>query len=216
MKATPMRLFFLLAFGSVAGAAQTGDLEPPGPPAPTMVTLQDIYDRFDGCPGGGLEGVPKTGQTTSYASGDDGEYQAGVSVDPRFTDNGDGTVKDNLTGLIWVKDASCFGGSRSWDNALSDANGLASGSCGLADGSVAGEWRLPNVRELHSLIDFGQSNPALPPGHPFSGVPPNDSWWSATTFLRLPSYAWFVNVETGDIYASAKVSTGFVWPVRTP
>jgi len=62
--------------------------------------------------------VPKSGQTACWdesgypidcvGTGQDGEYQGGVSVDPRFTDNGDGTVTDNLTGLIWLKDANCF------------------------------------------------------------------------------------------------------------
>ena len=47
--------------------------------------------------------VAKTGQTTSFASGDDGDLQEGVaSPSPRFTNNGDGTVTDNLTGLIWL------------------------------------------------------------------------------------------------------------------
>ncbi len=55
-------------------------------------------------------GVLKTGQTTTFATGDDGDYQAGVPVpNPRFTDNGDGTVTDNLTGLTWLKNASCLG-----------------------------------------------------------------------------------------------------------
>ena len=48
--------------------------------------------------------LPKTGQTTSYAAGDDGALQKGVaSPNPRFTDNGNGTVTDNLTGLIWLE-----------------------------------------------------------------------------------------------------------------
>ena len=52
----------------------------------------------------------KTGQTVSYALGDDGDLQKGVMWPvPRFTDNGSGTVTDNLTGLIWLKDANCFG-----------------------------------------------------------------------------------------------------------
>ena len=52
--------------------------------------------------------VPKTGQTTGYATGDDGALQKGVAwPNPRFTDNGDGTVTDNLTGLIWLKNANC-------------------------------------------------------------------------------------------------------------
>ena len=58
-------------------------------------------------------------------TGQDGEFQAGVDwASPRFTDNGDGTVTDNLTGLRWLKDADCFG-ARSWSEALSDANTLA-------------------------------------------------------------------------------------------
>ena len=48
--------------------------------------------------------VPKTGQTTSYATGDDGNHQTGISSpNPRFTDNGDGTVMDKQTGLVWLK-----------------------------------------------------------------------------------------------------------------
>jgi hypothetical protein len=47
--------------------------------------------------------LPKTGQTTSYADYDDGYYKVGNPVDPRFTDNGDGTISDNATGLMWVK-----------------------------------------------------------------------------------------------------------------
>jgi hypothetical protein len=43
--------------------------------------------------------VPKTGQTTAYVAGNDGYLEKGVAwPDPRFTDNGDGTVTDNLTG----------------------------------------------------------------------------------------------------------------------
>ena len=57
--------------------------------------------------------VPKTGQTTAYAAGDDGTLQKGVaSPTPRFTDHGNGTVTDNLTGLIWTKDANAFGVKR--------------------------------------------------------------------------------------------------------
>ena len=63
---------------------------------------------------GGGSGYPapvhKTGQTTSYATGDDGDLEKGVAwPNPRFTDNSDGTVTDNLTGLIWLKNANCFG-----------------------------------------------------------------------------------------------------------
>jgi hypothetical protein len=128
-----------------------------GPPTPVAQTGQTGCWDFNGT------------SIECIGTGQDGEYQDGESVDPRFTDNGDGTVTDNLTGLIWLQDPTCFG-LRNWTDALSDANTLANGSCGLTDGSIAGDWRLPNVKEFQSLIDFGQHDPALPPGHPFSGV----------------------------------------------
>ena len=57
--------------------------------------------------------VPKTGQTTIYAAGDDGALQKGVAwPTPRFTDNDNGTVTDNLTGLIWMKNANAFGAKK--------------------------------------------------------------------------------------------------------
>jgi hypothetical protein len=98
--------------------------------------------------------VPKTGQTTSYATGDDGDLKKGVAwPTPRFTDNNNGTVTDNLTGLIWMKNANAFG-MRTWAQALSDANGLHDdGINDLKDGSQAGDWRLPNRKELESLVD---------------------------------------------------------------
>lgn len=182
--------------------------------------------------------VPKTGQTTCWnaagsviacaGTGQDGQYQAGIEpkVDAifgaayntpawtgvRFTDNGDGTVTDNLTALIWLKNANCFG-TRVWALALTDANGLASGSCGLSDGSVAGNWRLPNGNELHSLIDATQSNPALPAGHPFTGVQ-NDSYWTSTTVDYQPDGAVVVGMSNGGPVGGFKTGAAYVWAVR--
>jgi hypothetical protein len=120
-------------------------------------------------------------------------------------------VKDNLTGLIWLKNPNCFG-LEYWHPALSDVSTLASGACGLTDGSVAGDWRLPNVKELQSLIDFSQVDPALPPGHPFSGV----GWlyWSSTT-AQFPDHAWYVSLGNGLVSFEPK-GLGYhnVWPVR--
>ena len=219
MKTTTMRFLLLLAIGSVLFlSARAGDLEPPGPPAPTMVTLQEIFDKLDA-----LGGVPKTGQTGCWlatgapipcaGTGQDGDHRAGVSVGQRFTDNGDGTVKDNLTGLVWLKDANCFG-LQGWTDALSDANGLANGSCGLTDGSVAGDWRLSNVKELQSLIDFGEVFPALPPGHPFSGVGVQSVYWSSTTHQITLNFAWLVEVEDGRVTIGGKALLNTGWPVR--
>jgi hypothetical protein len=158
--------------------------------------------------------VPKTGQTITYLPGDDGALQKGVAwPTPRFTDNGNGTVTDNLSRLIWMKNASAFG-TKNWADALTTANTLASGSGGLNDGSKAGDWRLPNPRELQSLIDFGRFTPALPEGHPFTGVDSTLYYWSSTTYAFLTSLAWAVHLSDGIQYNRNKNDSENVWCVR--
>ena len=156
--------------------------------------------------------VPKTGQTTSYAAGDDGDLEKGVAwPNPRFTDNSNGTVTDNLTGLIWLKNAECFG-PRVWTAALTDANTLNNRECGLTDGSVEGDWRLPNVREMQSLIDYGRYNPALPSGYPFTGAQ-SEYYWTSSTYPDS-TYAWIMYLGNGSVGLIDKTPTFYVWPVR--
>ena len=65
--------------------------------------------------------------TTSYTPGDDVDLQSVVEwYEPRFTNHGDGTVTDNLTGLKCLNNANCFGG-RHWHEAIGDCNGLSAG-----------------------------------------------------------------------------------------
>jgi hypothetical protein len=221
---------FIVTVLLLPGLARAGSLDPPGPPttAGTMRTLDEIYNKLDQLVPGvsGLAPVEKTGQTKCYDTsgvlidcldtGQDGEIQAGVLWPaPRFTDNADGTVTDNLTGIIWLKDADCFG-RRIWTDALSEANGLASGSCGLTDGSNAGDWHLPNVKELQSLIDYGQYNSALPPGYGsiFNDVQSHE-YWSSTTYEDDTVCAWGVGIRNGSVkYGSKESYALYVWPVR--
>jgi hypothetical protein len=163
---------------------------------------------------GGSAAVPRTGQTTNYATGDDGGLRKGVAWPSlRFTDNTNGTVTDNLTGLIWLTNANCFG-VKGWTTALSSANSLASGTCGLTDGSTAGQWRLPNVKELQSLIDFSKFNPALSTGYPFGTSVQNGYYWSASSGAYDTTSAWVVNLSSGYLYAGGKTFSYYVWPVR--
>jgi len=166
------------------------------------------------CPPDGPAPVEKTGQTTSQADYDDGYYQRGVTPPAQwFKDNGNGTVTDNKTGLIWLKNANCFGYA-TWALALSACNALPRGSCGLTDGSIAGDWRLPNRFELESLLDLGQYNPALPLGHPFTNV--STPCWSSTTYAGSTGSAFLVNFYSGgvDAYGKSTYQNGYVWPVR--
>lgn len=157
--------------------------------------------------------VPKTGQTVSYGNRDDGELQKGVAwPDPRFTDNLDGTVTDNLTGLIWLQDGTRFG-DRSFANALAACNALADDGVALTDGSLAGDWRLPNVWELGSLTDFNEKGPALPVGHPFT-ITNAGNYWTSTTTATNSNRAWIMGMGIGRIQNSAKGQLNGVWPVR--
>lgn len=177
--------------------------------------------------------VPRTGQTTSYATGDDGAKQKGVPLpNPRFTDKGDGTVSDNLTGLIWLKNANCTASfasvSKKWSDVLTAVAALKSGDCSLSDGSAAGDWRLPNQKELASLVNLQYYGPALSnnagtaqwtSGLPFSNVPTSVgiSYWSSTPYTPSPSTSiYVVDFYAGLVSSVFKTATtsSYVWPVR--
>ena len=147
----------------------------------------------------------KTGQTVTGGTNDDGALRLGVAwPEPRFSANGE-CVTDNLTGLMWVKDAN-IAGLKTWNDALTFTNDIT--ICGYVD------WRLPNSKELFSLIDRSQSGPALPASYPFTGAQ-SDPYWSSTTYASDSTKAWTVDMLLGDLLPLIKTSqTAFVWPVR--
>lgn len=112
-----------------------------------------------------------------------------------LTDNGDGTVTDNHTGLMWQNADS--GTSLTWDEALRYAEGL----------TLAGrdDWRLPNVKELQSINDESLTNPSLDRTY-FSGTLPAENW-SSTTQVNQPSQAWTVDFTLGIVSYRAKTET---------
>jgi hypothetical protein len=171
--------------------------------------------------------LPQTGQTGCYnesnnvipcsTTGQDGELQKGTAwPNPRFTVNNNGTVTDNLTGLVWLKNANCAAinlGPSVWATALANANALANGACGLTDASAAGDWRLPNIVELESLVDLSQDNPPLPADHPFSNVQ-SSLYWSSSTSANITGTAWSLSMVNGYVYDDYKSTKRLVWPVR--
>jgi hypothetical protein len=170
--------------------------------------------------------LARTGQVASYAAGDDVAQLRGVAwPGARFVDNSDGTITDRLTGLVWLKDAGCFGRAN-WSTALSAANQLANGTCGLADGSSAGQWRMPNANELESLVDVSQANPAVSSGSGFKNVQLAAAYWSSTTYTAGPGNAmairftdgrWINGADSGDggFSNNKTAAANALWPVKS-
>jgi hypothetical protein len=207
--------------------------EPIAAPGSTGHTLTQAYDLVSE-----RSRPAKTGQILCYdpsspysvitcgatTAGQDGNLQKGVKwPSPRFTDNlvsgtSNGTVTDNLTGLIWLKVANYNSttsttGTAARDAALTFCNALHTGQCGLTDDSKANDWRLPNLRELQSLIDYANARPALPTGHPFTGVQ-SGFYWSSTSAAANTGSAWGVSLDDGGVYLDTKTLAYYVWPVR--
>ncbi len=159
---------------------------------------------------------------------------AGISID-----NGNGTMTDTSTGLVWLKNANCTDSSggitppyatsyganyMSWYDAQTWSSGLASGACGLRDGSHAGEWRVPTVDELKSLIsgpgtpvwrcsDFNCTNYDYSRAEPASWLTSQgftavqaDVYWSSSTYPDYPEDAWGVSMDYGNVYNYGKSS----------
>lgn len=150
--------------------------------------------------------VPKTGQKNLYLAGDDGHWVKGVaSPVPRFSVQADtNVVLDNLTGLMWGRHAN-LAGYVSLANAIAYCTNLTWG--GYQD------WRVPNVRELQSLLDFGQSGLILPTENPFLGVQP-DHYWSSTTVPWDGTVGYIVHLGYGRTIHDYKSNPWGVWPVR--
>ena len=167
----------------------------------------------------GIAQLWKTGQTISYYPGDDGDLEKGIAwPDPRFSDNGDGTVTDKLTSLMWLKDGNCFG-PQSWQVALDKVKDFNihsdSYDCKNYTASYT-DWRLPNRKELLTLNDFSKYNPAIPEGHPFVNIPPEkQSYWSSTSDYRY-NEAYCFGIWAGGLGGVDKSSSPglYVWPVR--
>lgn len=135
------------------------------------------------------------------------------ATDPRFVPNISGEeVTDTQTGLIWRRcsegqtwTGSACGGSAglyAWESALAEAKSVA-GSTGVA-------WRLPNVKELQTLVHRGSIKPAVD-----SSVFPNtpSSWfWTSTPYAGDACCAWYVNFFDG--YVSTDRRYGYNGAVR--
>ncbi len=152
-------------------------------------------------------GLPATGQTSCFnfvdglwveapcndapCPGQDGSLQAGCPIAGRFVDNGNGTVTDNCTGLMWQQDTADvrdpISNTLVWCDAIEYCDKLF--FAGYDD------WRLPNARELQSIVDYGRQEPAIDPV--FAALP--QYYWSSTTYLQGNNDAWGVGFNVGYV-----------------
>ena len=145
--------------------------------------------------------VPDTGQTGDYTAtfGEDSDYTINP---PSYTDNGNGTVTDNVTGLVWQKQDDAT--PRTWDAAITYCSGNAAGLPGTG-------WRLPTDFELTTIVDYGRSYPAIDPV--FIGTQ-SSYYWSSTTYVNDSTYAWYVNFYYGVVRYNGKTISYYVRCVR--
>ena len=177
---------------------------------------------------------PATGQTTCWDSGggnisctgtgQDGDIQAGKTL--RYQDNGDGTIKDKVTGLTWEK-KSDDGSIHDKDTLYTWANAFAVHIADLNTANFAGhnEWRLPNVKELQSIVDYETFSPAVDPVFDTDcaasctvltcSCTQASGYWSSSTWAGDPTVAWFVHFYAGNVLANYKSPNfAFVRAVR--
>jgi uncharacterized protein DUF1566 len=115
---------------------------------------------------------------------------------------GGAAVLDKETGRVWERSPGMFIPQNWFD------------TVGLCSSRVIGPrwgWRLPTIEELASLLDTARSDPALPPGHPFTV--PSGTYWSATSTSNGTN-AWRVDFGNGDVASVGKSGTNAVWCVR--
>lgn len=162
-----------------------------------------------------------------HTQGDGASFTNSVPLtSPRFIDNGDGTLADTVTGLTWLKKADCI--NMSWAASVTAINNLASGQCGLTDGSTAGQWRMPNRQEMRSIADHAAT---FPIANYYNGITGADGitviipvifnsfmvsqyYWTSTTDAADISQAWTVYSCDFGVYNTSKTDVGYSLAVR--
>ncbi len=165
-----------------------------------------------------LKALIQTGQTTCHdakgrmidcaGSGQDADFRSGLSwPTPRF-ETLDDVVLDRLTRLVWTKNANMAEFPLAWKEALDHI-----ATMNRDDVFGFSDWRLPNRRELRSLMSHQSRKPALPERHPFFNV--FSGWyWTSTTAAINTAYAWYIHMEGARMFYGLKEQFFLLWPVR--
>ena len=147
--------------------------------------------------------LPDTLQTISYTTtfGEDNDYTRNP---PSYSYYGDGTVTDNVTGLVWQQTDDNI--QRTWDDAWAYCQDLELPAGGWTD------WRLPGANELMSIVHYGTYNPAIN-SFAFPGTK-SSQYWSATTVAKTSAQAWLVGFGNGGVGRMGKSIAYYVRCVR--
>ena len=132
----------------------------------------------------------------------------------RFLNNGDGTVTDTTTGLMWVNDlVALYESWRRFDNPACDFTfEEASGFCRRLQFAGFSDWRMPTREESFTLTDSKRSGPAID-GEIFPQTGCED-YWTGTEHAINPSLAWVVGFWDGALRLKRKDEHALVRPVR--
>ena len=130
------------------------------------------------------------------------DVAAGAPNLESYTDNGDGTVTDNVTGLMWQQAVPAT--KYAWADAVAYCPTLT-----LAGHS---DWRLPSIIELVSIVDLGQSKPSI--NSTYFPSTPSDFFWSASPLAAAGSrpgdWPWYVDFSCGGAGTGTPVSSGAI------
>jgi len=160
-------------------------------------------------------GTPALGAVTCRA-GNPNASTIVTTPSADFTVNGDGTVTHAKTGLMWKKcpeglsDAACATGTAAtmtWAGALNAAVTANAANAGLGFANHA-DWRLPNQKELQSIVESCGYNPSINQDV-FPATPFGNYFWSASTYLPDTANAWIISFGDGPSDAATKTYGGF-------
>jgi len=138
-----------------------------------------------------------------------------------FTDNGDNTITDNRTGLMWIKNPALVTGfyivggfpkQFYWDGL--DLPNSASAACASLNYVGHTDWRLPTLVELQTIVDNSRTNPSIDPTY----FPSTQSlqYWSSTADDSNPGNYYYVDFSNGTSGSYGAYTPSFVRPVRSP
>ena len=167
--------------------------------------------------------LPDTGQTQCYdvagnvitcpvegqpLHGQDAQYQGAA---PAYLDNGNGTITDLNTGLMWMRATADANGDGTIDSNDRITWQAAIDYCAGTIFAGHGDWRLPTKFELQSIVDYGRYGPSINPVF----ISLSSYYCSATTLTRNTAYAWYIYFNYGADSMTVKTSDNYVRCVRS-